>query len=55
MEMGSKVSKLKKTFSMDKDVADKLDELSKETLIPQSKLLDKALKDLFKAYGKDTE
>ena len=53
--MNTKILKLKKTFSMDKDIADKLEELSKETLIPQSKLLDKALKNLFESYRKDTE
>lgn len=51
----SDVKKIKKTFSMDIKVADALDQLSKETLIPQSKLLEKALKDLYKVYGKDVE
>lgn len=51
----AEIKKIKKTFSMDVKIADALDQLSKETLIPQSKLLEKALKDLYKTYGKDVE
>ena len=50
--MGGKKNKIKKTFSMDEDVVNKLAILSDKTLIPQSKLLDKALRDLFESYKK---
>lgn len=44
----------RKTFntSVDKDLLLKLDELSKETMIPKSKLIDKAIELLLKEYIK---
>lgn len=38
--------------SADIDLLDALDELSKETMIPKSKLIDKALELLLKEYNK---
>lgn len=38
--------------SIDKNLATKLQELSDETMVPKSKLLDKAITLLLKEYGK---
>lgn len=40
------------TNTMDNDLFKKLQDLSKETMIPMSKLLDKAVEQLLKEYGK---
>jgi hypothetical protein len=40
---------------IDGDYKRALKELSEETMIPQSKLLDKALEELFKIYGKEVK
>lgn len=45
----------RKTFntSVDKELLNKLDELSKETMIPKSKLIDKAIELLLQEYKKE--
>ncbi|MCK8816282.1 ribbon-helix-helix domain-containing protein [Natroniella sulfidigena] len=40
------------TTTLDKDLIDKLDNLSKETRIPKSKLFDEAIKDLLEKHKK---
>lgn len=40
------------TFSMDSETIDKLREVSKETMIPQSRLVEEALKEIIKKYEK---
>ena len=40
------------TTTLDKELLKKLDELSKETRIPKSKLFDKAIEDLLKKHKK---
>lgn len=40
---------------VDSDLRDKLVELAKTTRIPQSKLVDEALEDLFKKYEKESK
>jgi len=44
--------RVKYATKIDKELRDKLLELSKQTMIPQSKLVDVALKLLLKEYGK---
>ena len=39
------------TFSVKKELIDKIKLLSDKTRIPQSRLIDEALEDLFKKYG----
>lgn len=38
--------------AIDKDLFDKFDKLSAETMVPKSKLLDQAIELLLKEYGK---
>ena len=45
--------RFKVTLSIDKVLADKLKQLSKDTRIPQSRLVDEALEDLLRKHGKD--
>lgn len=40
------------TNTLNKDLLKQLQELSKETMIPMSRLLDKAVEQLLKEYGK---
>lgn len=40
---------------VDRNLKDQFVKLSESTRIPQSKLLDEALEDLLKKYGKDKE
>ena len=44
-------TRIKRTISVDKDLYDKVIELSKTTRIPQSKLMDEAIKELLKKHG----
>jgi predicted DNA-binding protein len=39
--------------TIDIELSNKLDELSKETRIPKSKLIDEAIEDLLKKFSKD--
>jgi hypothetical protein len=48
----SDTERFKLTLSIDKKLADLLRQLSKETRIPQSRLVDEALEDLLKKHGK---
>ena len=40
------------TTTLDKELVEKLDKLSKETRIPKSKLFDEAIEDLLKKHKK---
>jgi hypothetical protein len=46
---------MKKPYAtaIEENLKEALKELSEETLIPQAKLIDVALRDLFKKYGKE--
>jgi predicted DNA-binding protein len=45
-------SRVRLCNSIDKSLFEKLQRLSKETMIPMSKLLDKAIEKLLEEYGK---
>mgnify|MGYP005756814951 CR=1 FL=1 len=40
------------TFTLDQELIDKLKKVSEETMIPQSKLVEKSLKKVIEEYGK---
>jgi metal-responsive CopG/Arc/MetJ family transcriptional regulator len=43
------------TNTLDNKLKEQFDELSKETRIPKSRLLDEAIEDLLKKYGKNNK
>ena len=45
-------NRARKMFSIDKKLIEKLEALAKATRIPQSRLVDEALEDLIRKYGK---
>jgi metal-responsive CopG/Arc/MetJ family transcriptional regulator len=51
INMGGDVMKKRVTFTLDEEVIEQLKEISNKTMIPQSKLIEKALKDVLKEYG----
>lgn len=42
----------KKMFSINKELVERLEKLSKQTRIPQSRLIDEAIEDLLKKHDK---
>ncbi|MFW5962568.1 MAG: ribbon-helix-helix domain-containing protein [bacterium] len=43
-------NRMKRTYTFDKKLISRLDQLKEETRVPKSRLLDEALEDLFKKY-----
>lgn len=41
------------TFTMDEELIKQLKQVSEETMIPQSKLVETTLKEILKKYGKE--
>jgi predicted DNA-binding protein len=52
MENGGLVNRRLFSTSLEKELYKKLDDLSKETRIPKTRLLDEAIEDLLKKHGK---
>lgn len=44
--------KKRMTFTLDSDMLDELKEISNETMIPQARLVEKAIKNIIKEYEK---
>ena len=40
------------TFTLDEELIEKLKKISEETMIPQSRLVEQAIKEVFKKYDK---
>jgi metal-responsive CopG/Arc/MetJ family transcriptional regulator len=45
-------NRIRFSSTIDRDLADKLKELSDQTMVPQSKLIDKAIQLLLKEYNR---
>ena len=43
--------KKRMTFTLDEELLAKLKEISKKTMVPQSRLVEKAIKNIIKEYG----